>query len=77
MSSAKSGLEADAKHTAAASTAATVLSTEASSAAAFQLHPEVKAVEAQLIAWRRYLHAHPELSFKEVETAKYIAAQLR
>ncbi len=30
-----------------------------------------------MIADRRWLHAHPELSFKEVETAKYVAAALR
>src|SRR6187549_1222428 len=28
------------------------------------------------IGWRRYLHAHPELSFHEVETSSYIARQL-
>jgi amidohydrolase len=30
----------------------------------------------QLSAWRRYIHAHPELSYKEVETMKYIAGEL-
>lgn len=29
------------------------------------------------VAWRRHLHAHPELSFHEVETSAYIAKQLR
>ncbi|MHD0398505.1 amidohydrolase [Staphylococcus simulans] len=29
--------------------------------------------EARMVEIRRYLHAHPELSFKEVETPKYIA----
>lgn len=28
------------------------------------------------ITWRRYLHAHPELSFHETETSSYIARQL-
>lgn len=28
------------------------------------------------ISWRRHLHAHPELSFHEVETSSYIARQL-
>jgi amidohydrolase len=28
------------------------------------------------ITWRRHLHAHPELSFHEVETSSYIAQQL-
>src|SRR5688500_1855746 len=35
------------------------------------------AVEPELIAWRRHLHEHPELSNREVETSKYVAAQLR
>ena len=35
------------------------------------------AVEPELLEWRRHLHAHPELSNREVETAKYIAARLR
>lgn len=29
-----------------------------------------------VIAWRRHLHSHPELSFHEHETARYITAQL-
>jgi amidohydrolase len=33
--------------------------------------------EADLIAWRRHLHQHPELSNREFETAKYIAERLR
>ncbi|ALR99957.1 peptidase M20 [Enterococcus silesiacus] len=28
--------------------------------------------QADMVKWRRYLHRHPELSFHEVETAKYI-----
>ena len=30
----------------------------------------------ELVAIRRHLHAHPELSFEEVETSKFIAAKL-
>lgn len=30
-----------------------------------------------MIAWRRYLHQYPELSFQEKETAKWIAARLK
>ncbi|MEN9447338.1 MAG: hypothetical protein RJA25_628 [Bacteroidota bacterium] len=33
--------------------------------------------QEELIAVRRYLHAHPELSFEEVETAKFIASKLQ
>ena len=36
-----------------------------------------KAVEPDLIEWRRHLHQHPELSNREVETAKYVAERLR
>ncbi len=36
---------------------------------AHQFHPDV-------IGHRRHLHMHPELSFQEVETGKYIAARL-
>ena len=28
--------------------------------------------QTDMVKWRRHLHRHPELSFKEVETAKYI-----
>jgi amidohydrolase len=35
------------------------------------------ALEPELIAWRRHLHQHPELSNREVETAKFIAEKLR
>ncbi|RXZ77039.1 amidohydrolase [Paenibacillaceae bacterium] len=31
----------------------------------------------EMIGWRRYLHQHPELSYGEKETARYIAAELR
>ncbi|MDI2587895.1 amidohydrolase [Psychrobacillus sp. NEAU-3TGS] len=30
----------------------------------------------EIVSWRRYLHQHPELSFEETETAKYIAQKL-
>jgi len=33
---------------------------------------EAQRLSDQLIAWRRHLHAHPELSFEEWETAKFI-----
>lgn len=49
---------------------------EASPLAA-DLDRAVTAVEAQVIEWRRHLHAHPELSNREVETARYLENQLR
>ena len=36
----------------------------------------VSALRPQLEAWRRHLHMHPELSFQEYETTKYIEAEL-
>ena len=36
-----------------------------------------KAYAADTIAMRRHIHAHPELSYQEYETAAYVAAQLR
>src|SRR5699024_6181554 len=31
----------------------------------------------QLIAWRRHLHANPELSFHEKETSRFVVEQLK
>jgi amidohydrolase len=31
----------------------------------------------EIIGWRRHLHAHPELSYEEFNTAKFVASQLR
>ncbi|MDI4648370.1 amidohydrolase [Cohnella hashimotonis] len=36
----------------------------------FEEWPE--GLKEQLVAWRRHLHANPELSFKEVDTARYV-----
>lgn len=30
-----------------------------------------------MVAWRRYLHEHPEIAFEEVATASFVAAKLR
>jgi len=35
------------------------------------------AAEARVIAWRRHIHEHPELSNRETQTAAYVAAHLR
>lgn len=37
-----------------------------------QLLAQVEALYPQVVAWRRYLHQHPELSFAEKETAQYV-----
>ena len=34
-------------------------------------------LEQQAVAWRRHLHAHPELSFEEHETARFVEETLR
>lgn len=34
------------------------------------------ALAPEMTAWRRHLHAHPELAFEEVKTADFIAARL-
>jgi amidohydrolase len=42
-----------------------------------QADPLLAAVQPELIEWRRHLHQHPELSNREVETAKYVAERLK
>lgn len=37
----------------------------------------ISEAQPQLLEWRRHLHQHPELSNREVETAKYVADRLR
>ncbi|WP_350310907.1 hypothetical protein [Kurthia sp. YJT4] len=34
-------------------------------------------VEEKVIAWRRHIHEHPELSRHEFETSRYIEEQLK
>jgi hypothetical protein len=42
-----------------------------------EIAQRVKAIEPQLIEWRRDIHAHPELGNFEVRTAGLVAAHLR
>lgn len=37
----------------------------------------LKSIYPDMIQWRRYLHRHPELSFQEKETSRWIAERLR
>ncbi|SIS62762.1 amidohydrolase [Alicyclobacillus vulcanalis] len=37
---------------------------------------EVDAIRGDLVAWRRHLHEHPELSFQERETAAFIEGEI-
>jgi amidohydrolase len=62
---------------AAASSAPVSASGSTPSPLAAEIDRRAAAIEQQLIAWRRHLHQHPELSNREVETAKYIAETLR
>lgn len=57
--------------------AAGALLAPATMAAATDVDRLVAEVEPKVIEWRRYLHQHPELSNREYETAKYVAARLK
>ena len=52
-----------------------------SAVAAADIHAQIdrgrSAVEAQVVAWRRDIHQHPELSNREFRTAKLAADHLR
>ena len=41
-----------------------------------KLVEEIVAIQSDLIAWRRAIHAKPELGFKETATASFVAAKL-
>lgn len=42
-----------------------------------KLEDEITNVKDDVIKWRRYFHANPELSFQEIETSQYIRKILR
>src|SRR5687767_11943387 len=42
-----------------------------------RIHAITRAVEPQVLAWRRDIHEHPELSNREVRTAKLVAEHLK
>ena len=44
---------------------------------AAEIDRRAAAVEMKMIEWRRHFHQHPELSGREVETAKFVTAHLR
>ena len=41
-----------------------------------ELLAEARAMSAQVIMWRRYLHQHPEVAFEERETARFVRGVL-
>ena len=40
------------------------------------IRDEARALNAQLVEWRRHLHRHPELAFDTQDTAAFVAEQL-
>lgn len=46
-------------------------------ATAVTMNQAAEAVKEQVIAWRRYLHEHPELSFHEEKTAQFVYETLQ
>ncbi len=44
---------------------------------AAEIDRRAAAIQPQMIEWRRHLHQHPELSGREVETAKFVSEHLR
>ncbi len=42
-----------------------------------EVRTAVQTIEQEIVAWRRHIHAHPELGYEEVETAAFVAALLR
>ena len=42
-----------------------------------KLRPDVRALQDELVSWRRHLHQHPELGFQEEQTADFIATKLK
>lgn len=42
-----------------------------------RLRPEIHNLQMTLVEWRRHLHQHPELGFKEVQTAEFVRKKLQ
>lgn len=59
-----------------ASTPAPAVGVSASPLAA-EIDTRLRALEPQLVEWRRHLHQHPELGNREVETSRFVAERLR
>ena len=51
--------------------------TRSASPLAAEIDRRAAAIEQELLAWRRHLHQHPELSNREIDTAKFVAEKLR
>ncbi|ERN40609.1 amidohydrolase [Rubidibacter lacunae KORDI 51-2] len=53
-----------------------MFATPVSTSATVQIRPAVRALQPQLVAWRRHLHQRPELGFQEHLTAAFVAQKL-
>ncbi len=42
-----------------------------------RVRARAEALAPKLVEWRRHLHRHPELAFEEVESQRYVMAELR
>ena len=42
-----------------------------------EINEKSKAIQSKLVEWRRYIHQHPELGNREVNTGKFIAEKLK
>ena len=42
-----------------------------------ELVADIQAMQAELAAWRKDIHAHPELGFEENRTADFVAQKLQ
>ena len=42
-----------------------------------RIRPDIQALQSQLVEWRRSLHQHPELGFREFLTSDFVAQKLR
>ncbi len=42
-----------------------------------RIHAEVERLQADMVLWRRHLHRHPELSFREHDTVAFVADVLK
>lgn len=50
---------------------------QAPSSVSKKLNDQVSQLEKKVVTWRRHIHENPELSNREVETARYVASHLR